>query len=124
MIQYHVRNTYLSVLRLGSHFHQESTANHAVHDVDNLYGKELLLKLLFERDGRVQDYLHEVHKRAVAARNSGHIVRKLAQVNSFYLTDHRLDHSYDDTSLNVLLNLFQVTLQVKLSHCCRAMTSF
>lgn len=79
-------------------------------------GTNFSLYSLFKRDGEVQDCLHEVHKRGIAVRNFGHLVRKLPQINLFCLADCNVLVSRNGTNLDVLMKLTQVALHVKPLH--------
>lgn len=81
MLQYNLRKQNVSVIRLGSLYRQKFRAHHLFDDVHYLGCNVRLFVLLLERDGKVQDCFHEVHKSGVTAHTSDHFACNLAQPN-------------------------------------------
>lgn len=71
--QHHLSHCDVSLKCLCTYSYQGFRAQNIFHDVYNSGCNQLLAVLLLEQDGKVQDCLHEIHKRSVPAENYGHL---------------------------------------------------
>lgn len=89
---------------------------HVFHDMHNVGWNELSVELLLEYDGKVQDGLHEIQKRGIAARNSCCLTFKLAQLNAVNFADCHPVLWINETNQAVLLNVMYVALHLQPFH--------
>lgn len=114
--KYHLNNPAVSVVKLGTHCCQKVLAHDLFHDVHGTGCNEFLVVLLPERDYKVQDRLHDIHKRDVTARGSGHFIFKLAQLSFFSLAECPPAFSNNETAEDLLLYTAYVALDMQLSY--------
>lgn len=123
MPQNFVSNPDVTLMRLGANFRLKVRAHNVFHDVHNTDCSELFVVILFQHDGKVYDCRYEIHKREVMTHNSGHLICKRDQLDSFRLADCHHDFSSKETNQDGLLNPTYVAFHTQPSHWIQTMIS-